>query len=147
MEKPILYTDEPMVVGEVIPDFPRPDQLSYPPKRRKCGDMQISEDIRLYDEAKRRDEEFFPVDLMKQIMGGQSPMKVYRIYRGLTQQALAEGMGISRSYLAEIEWFHNHLVIFISQLFLLKRAKWALPLIMRALKVDCFSQPLTALPR
>ena len=103
MEKPILYTDEPMVVGEVIPDFPRPDQLSYPPKRRKCGDMQISEDIRLYDEAKKRDEEFFPVDLMKQIMGGQSPMKVYRTYRGLTQQALAEGMGISRSYLAEIE--------------------------------------------
>jgi DNA-binding XRE family transcriptional regulator len=103
MKKPILYTDEPIQIGEVIPDFPRPDQLASPPKRKKSGGMQISEDIRLYDEAKKRDEEFFPVDLIKQIMGGQSPMKVYRTYRGLTQQALAEGMGISRSYLAEIE--------------------------------------------
>ncbi len=98
MKKPILYTDEPIQIGEVIPDFPRPDQLASPPKRKKSGGMQIS-----YDEAKKRDEEFFPVDLIKKIMGGQSPMKVYRTYRGLTQQALAEGMGISRSYLAEIE--------------------------------------------
>jgi DNA-binding XRE family transcriptional regulator len=70
---------------------------------RLLESAEESEDIRLYDEAKKRDEEFFPVDLIKKIMGGQSPMKVYRTYRGLTQQALAEGMGISRSYLAEIE--------------------------------------------
>jgi hypothetical protein len=34
MKKPILYTNEPMVIGDVIPDFPRPDQLAYPPKVR-----------------------------------------------------------------------------------------------------------------
>ncbi|MFM7622012.1 MAG: helix-turn-helix domain-containing protein, partial [Alphaproteobacteria bacterium] len=103
MTKPILYTDEPMVVGDVIPDFPRPDQLAYPPKRRKYRRMQIAEDKRIYDEAKKRDEEFFPADLIKKIFAGQSPIRVYRTHRGLTQQALADGMGISRAYLAEIE--------------------------------------------
>jgi DNA-binding XRE family transcriptional regulator len=62
-----------------------------------------SEDIRLYDEAKKRDEEFFPAALIKSIVDGASPVKVYRTHRGLTQRALAAGMGISRSYLAEIE--------------------------------------------
>lgn len=65
--------------------------------------MQISQDISLYDDAKKRDEEFFPAALIKSIVDGVSPVKVYRTHRGLTQQALAVGMGISRSYLAEIE--------------------------------------------
>ena len=103
MKKPILYMDEPMVVGEVVPDFPRTDQLAYPPKRRKYRRMQIAEDICFYDDAKKRDEEFFPADLIKKIFAGQSPIRVYRTHRGLTQQALADGMGISRAYLAEIE--------------------------------------------
>ena len=147
MKKPILYTNEPMVVGEVVPDFPRTDQLAYPPpkefqgafdvnagspplglfKKRSrrtslfpperdllcfaglcgCGGgmkgMQVSQDISLYDDAKKRDEEFFPAALIKSIVDGASPVRVYRTHRGLTQRALAARMGISRSYLAEIE--------------------------------------------
>jgi DNA-binding XRE family transcriptional regulator len=61
------------------------------------------DDISLYDDAKKRDEEFFPAARIKSIMDGVSPVKVYRTHRGLTQRALAAGMGISRSYLAEIE--------------------------------------------
>ena len=65
--------------------------------------MQISEDIRPYDDAKKRDEEFFSAALIKSIVDGASPVRVYRTHRGLTQRALAARMGISRSYLAEIE--------------------------------------------
>jgi DNA-binding XRE family transcriptional regulator len=65
--------------------------------------MQVSQDISLYDDAKKRDEAFFPAARIKSIMDGASPVKVYRTHRGLTQRSLAVGMGISRSYLAEIE--------------------------------------------
>lgn len=65
--------------------------------------MRVSQDISLYDDAKKRDEEFFPAALIKSIVDGASPVRVYRTHRGLTQRALAARMGISRSYLAEIE--------------------------------------------
>jgi DNA-binding XRE family transcriptional regulator len=71
--------------------------------QRLLEKAQYVDDISLYDDAKKRDEEFFPAALIKSIVDGASPVKVYRTHRGLTQRVLAAGMGISRSYLAEIE--------------------------------------------
>lgn len=45
-----------------------------------------------------------PNDILQQLtMGHDSPIKVVRKYRGMTQGALAEAAGISRPYLTEIE--------------------------------------------
>ena len=93
-----------MITDEIIQKNGRPYALIpldfYQRLLEKAQDV---DDISLYDDAKKRDEEFFPAALIKSIMDGVSPVRVYRTHRGLTQRALAVGMGISRSYLAEIE--------------------------------------------
>lgn len=48
-------------------------------------------------------EEFFPIDVAKRIINGESPLRVYREYRGLTQQQLANTIGKSKTTISEIE--------------------------------------------
>lgn len=48
-------------------------------------------------------EEKVPWELAKQLMAGEHPIKVWRRYRGMADEALAAAAGISQSYLAEIE--------------------------------------------
>ena len=59
--------------------------------------LKISEDI-----SSGRAESF-PLEVTERIIAGESPIKVYREYRGLTQVVLAQKAGISRPYLTEIE--------------------------------------------
>jgi DNA-binding XRE family transcriptional regulator len=61
------------------------------------------DDLRTYDAAKMRNEEAFPADVANRIIDGESPILVFREYRGLTQEALAKAVHISRPYLAELE--------------------------------------------
>jgi DNA-binding XRE family transcriptional regulator len=53
----------------------------------------------------RRDagEEYLPAELVDQIMAGESPLRVWRKYRGLTLESLAGNAGIGKSFLSEIE--------------------------------------------
>ncbi len=60
-------------------------------------------DVAAYDHAKARDEEIFPSDLLKRMLDGDSPLKVFREYRGLSQAALAVKSGVERSMIAKIE--------------------------------------------
>jgi DNA-binding XRE family transcriptional regulator len=93
-----------MITDEIIQKNGRPYALiPLDFYQRLLEKAQYVDDISLYDDAKKRDEEFFPAALIKSIVDGASPVKVYRTHRGLTQRVLAAGMGISRSYLAEIE--------------------------------------------
>ena len=50
-----------------------------------------------------RGEETFPMDVVKRLADGESPLKVYREYRGLTQAALAEQVGASSIYISQLE--------------------------------------------
>ncbi len=62
--------------------------------------------IRDYDDAKQAladGEELIPAHVPYAIMDGENPIKVWREYRGLTQQDLAQAAGISASYLSQIE--------------------------------------------
>ncbi|MBL3552697.1 helix-turn-helix transcriptional regulator [Rhodovulum sulfidophilum] len=65
------------------------------------------EDILAYDRAKAdlaagRDE-LVPAEFADRIIDGESPVRVYRDLRGLTQAALAEKAGINRVIVAELE--------------------------------------------
>ncbi len=68
---------------------------------------EILEDIRDYDSAKaaveRGDEELVPSEVVYALLDGHNPIKVWREYRGLTQQQLAETAGISVPYLSQLE--------------------------------------------
>jgi len=70
-------------------------------------DAEMLQDIRDYDSARlaldRREEELIPAEVTYAILDGENPIKVWREYRGLTQQQLAEMANISTSYLSQIE--------------------------------------------
>ncbi len=60
-------------------------------------------DIAALDHALALKEEAFPGKLAKQMIEGASPIRVFREYRGLTQQMLADTTGLSKTTISEIE--------------------------------------------
>jgi DNA-binding XRE family transcriptional regulator len=68
---------------------------------------EMLQDIRDYDSVKtaieRGEQEVVQGEIVYAILDGENPIKVWREYRGLTQQQLAEATGISASYLSQIE--------------------------------------------
>jgi DNA-binding XRE family transcriptional regulator len=68
-------------------------------------DSEMLADLKAYDQAKAREEESFPADIVYRIkLEGANPLKVWREYRGLTQEQLAEAVGgVSRGHISEIE--------------------------------------------
>ena len=61
------------------------------------------QDIRAYDRAKAKPQEFVPAAMVDRLIAGENPLKVWREHRGLTQQALAERVRISTPYLSQLE--------------------------------------------
>ncbi|MGK7887303.1 MAG: helix-turn-helix domain-containing protein [Crocosphaera sp.] len=68
-------------------------------------DSEMLADIKAYDQAKTRQEESFPLDIVEKIsINGEHPLKVWREYRHFTQQQLAEAVGgISKVDISDIE--------------------------------------------
>ena len=63
-------------------------------------------DVREYDkaiEAINQGEELAPSEVVYAILDGENPIRVWRKYRGYTQQELAESAGISKPCLSQIE--------------------------------------------
>ncbi len=81
--------------------------LPYDAYMKLIEQAEMLVDIRDYDATKaaleRGDEELVPAEVVYAILDGQNPVKVWREYRGLTQQQTAEAAGISIPYLSQIE--------------------------------------------
>lgn len=64
-------------------------------------------DLQSYDRARAAlvagAEELIPADYVNRLLNGESPLRVYRDLRGLTQATLAERAGVNRVTVAEIE--------------------------------------------
>lgn len=64
-------------------------------------------DLQAYDRALAQlangDEELLPAEFVKRILSGESPLRVWREFRGLTQTALAEASSVNRVQIADIE--------------------------------------------
>jgi DNA-binding XRE family transcriptional regulator len=57
-----------------------------------------------FHEAYTAGREFLvPDEIVRRELAGESPVKLWREHRGLTQQELANGAGISKPYLSQIE--------------------------------------------
>lgn len=65
--------------------------------------LEELEDIAALDAALARDEEAFPGDVVKRLLDGESPVKVFREYREMTQAVLAEKTGVTKTTISEIE--------------------------------------------
>jgi DNA-binding XRE family transcriptional regulator len=62
------------------------------------------EDLQDIAEAKSaQGAETFPAEFADRLLHGESPLKVWRAYRGLTLQELAEKCGVTRQMLSMIE--------------------------------------------
>ena len=81
--------------------------LPYDLYTQLVDDAEMMQDIRDFDEIKARiesgEEELIPAHVPYAIIDGENPVKVWREYRGLTQQQLAAEAGISAAYLSQIE--------------------------------------------
>ena len=55
------------------------------------------------DARSAREAETFPTAFADRLLSGESPLKVWREYRGYTLQALAERCGVSRQMLSMVE--------------------------------------------
>lgn len=64
-------------------------------------------DLQGFDRARAAltagEDELIPADFANRLLNGESPLRVYRDLRGLTQAALAGKAGVNRVTVAEIE--------------------------------------------
>ena len=93
---------------QVIEKDGRPEWavVPYETYQRLVEEAEMLQDIRAYDEAKKaieEGEELVPSEVTYAILDGANPIRVWREHRGLTQQRLAETVGISVPYLSQIE--------------------------------------------
>ena len=47
--------------------------------------------------------DYMPGELVARLVAGEHPIRIWRLHRGLTREALAAAAGVSPSYLTEIE--------------------------------------------
>lgn len=64
-------------------------------------------DIRAYDQAKSElaqgTDEVIPTVIFDRLSSGENPLRVWREYRGMTQQTLADAAGVGKSYISQLE--------------------------------------------
>lgn len=67
------------------------------------GDARSMTDEEIFRAAEAADEEIFPADVVNRLVAGESPIKVYREHRGLTQADLAKAVSSDRFYISQLE--------------------------------------------
>ncbi|HUS83506.1 MAG TPA: helix-turn-helix transcriptional regulator [Anaerolineales bacterium] len=80
--------------------------IPYEEYIRLRDEAEMLQDVADYDAAKEaleQGEELIPSEVTFAILNGENPTRVWRNYRALTQQELADRAGISKPYLSQIE--------------------------------------------
>lgn len=100
-------------IGETAVDDLGHEETVVIPRREYEALLKAADDLEellavtAYDEAKRRlvagEEERIPSAFADRLIGGESPIRVWRDYRGLSSKDLAAAAGLSTAYLSEIE--------------------------------------------
>lgn len=74
---------------------------------RLVAAAEMADDILAYDRIKSRDRdddhETIPSQVVNRLVDGENPIRVWREFRDLTQQQLAEHIGITESALQQFE--------------------------------------------
>lgn len=81
--------------------------VPYEEYQRLVAEAEMLQDIRAYDEIKQAlvtgEEELIPSEVTYALLDGENPLRVWREYRGMTQQQVADKAGISKPYLSQLE--------------------------------------------
>lgn len=69
--------------------------------------LDEAEDLRIIDESRARrargEDDALPIEFVERLFAGESPVRVWREFRGLSTTALAKKAKVSQPYLSEIE--------------------------------------------
>lgn len=93
---------------QIINKDGRPEWVVIPFEEytRWIEETEMLQDVAAYDAVKdalKKGEELIPSEVTFAILDGENPIRVWRNYRTITQQELAEEAGISKPYLSQIE--------------------------------------------
>lgn len=80
--------------------------IPYPEYQKLLAAQEMLADIRAYDEAKaslEAGQELIPSQVVYALLDGENPIRVWRVFRALTQQQLADKAEISKPYLSQLE--------------------------------------------
>ena len=79
--------------------------------QKLMDDAEMLADVRAYDAAKSRldrgDDEVIPFEMVERRLAGESPVRLWRDHRALTQAELAKVSKVSRTMIAAIEAGHK----------------------------------------
>lgn len=79
--------------------------------KKLMDDAEMLSDVKAYDAAKARlargEDEMIPLEITERRLAGESPVKIWREYRGLTQEGLAKKSKVSRPMIGAIESQHK----------------------------------------
>jgi mRNA interferase RelE/StbE len=79
--------------------------------QKLMNDAEMLADVKAYDAAKGRlgrgDDELIPLEITERRLAGESPVKIWRDHRELTQEELAKVSKVSRGMIAAIEAGHK----------------------------------------
>lgn len=70
---------------------------------RSLGALEEKADVKALDDALKNDDELIPGDVAKALVLEGSPVRTYRKYRGLTQEALGKMVGVTKTTISEVE--------------------------------------------
>ncbi|MBR0554642.1 helix-turn-helix transcriptional regulator [Ciceribacter sp. L1K23] len=90
--------------GEELVVLSRKDYDALMKLVERLEDLEDSLAIKAFEEKLARgEEELIPAEFVYRMMDGESPVRVWRDFRGLSAKDLAATAGISATYLSEIE--------------------------------------------
>ena len=79
--------------------------------KKLMADAEMLADVKAYDAANARlargEDELVPLEITERRLGGENPVRIWRDYRGLTQEGLAKLSKVSRPMIAAIEAGHK----------------------------------------
>lgn len=85
--------------------------ISVEDLQKLMDDAEMLADVRAYDAAKARiergDDELIPLTITERRLAGESPVRIWRDHRALTQEELAKVSKVSRGMIAAIEAGHK----------------------------------------
>lgn len=87
-------------MGEMI-SIPLEEYRSLQAAAEELADLQAHD--RTLAQLASGDEELLPTEFVKRMLSGESPLRIWREFRELTQTALAAASNVNRVQIADIE--------------------------------------------